>query len=77
MRRRTLLLATAATAVGAGACWSLRDPQSPLYPGLVLPVLTSRVLDPELAHRLAVRSAALGLTPVDEVRVPGTGALLA
>lgn len=68
MKRGSALgLAVAGAATGAGVWWGMRDAQSPLYPGLVMPFLTSRFLDPEVSHRLAVKSAALGLTPVDEV----------
>ncbi|ELR17447.1 dihydroorotate oxidase [Acanthamoeba castellanii str. Neff] len=67
MKRGSALgLAVAGAATGAGVWWGMRDAQSPLYPGLVMPFLTSRFLDPEVSHRLAVKSAALGLTPVDE-----------
>jgi hypothetical protein len=68
--RSALGLVALSAATGAGVWLGLRDAQSPLYPGLVMPFLTSRFLDPEDSHRLAVQSAALGLTPVDEVQPP-------
>ncbi len=66
--RRVLLWSSVAGIVGAAGGWqALQDPRSGIYPAVVMPLLTSKWLDPELSHKLAVRSAALGLTPFHKV----------